>query len=80
VRVRGCLELRPLLLEGPSAVAADELLAGVLEEIEVESDEVLNCLKRRVGFGVRVVRPKGAVLRDGIDGLLEVDRTSCKFW
>jgi hypothetical protein len=71
--IRGGLELRPLLLEGPSAVAADELVARVLEEIQIEFDEFQYCLKSCVSVRVRVIRPKGAVLRNGIDCLLEVD-------
>jgi hypothetical protein len=41
-------------LECPYTVAADELLASVVEKVKVEADEVLSSLKGCVGFGVGV--------------------------
>jgi hypothetical protein len=42
----------------------------VLEKIQVKADEVVNSLKGIVCLGIWVVVSQGAVLCDGVDGLL----------
>jgi hypothetical protein len=72
VSVGSGLQLRTLLLNGSSAVVADEFAASVVQKVKVEPLNVVDGLESLGSFGVGMVWPQGAVARDGVDGLLNV--------
>jgi hypothetical protein len=73
------LQLCSLLLKCSCSVATDKFTACVPEKVEVKADKVVGFLKGRVGFGVRVIRPQGAVLGYGVNCFLDVVGTARKF-
>jgi hypothetical protein len=73
------LKLRPLLLEGPGTVLADKLMAGMSEEFDVKSDELVDCIESFGGLRIRVIGAKRSVLSYGVNCFLKVGGAAGQF-
>jgi hypothetical protein len=77
--VRCCLELGTLLLEGSGAVTADDFATCVVEQLDVKPNEISEVIESRGCFGVRVVLSKRAIVVDGIEDFVKIERAVCQF-
>jgi hypothetical protein len=72
------LELSPLLLKSPGAILADQLVASMMQEIDIETDELVDCIESFGGLRVGVSGTERPVLGNGVDGFLNVGGTPCQ--
>jgi hypothetical protein len=70
--VGSSLQLRPLVLQGPNPVGPDQLSPSVVEEIDVKPYELKDGSEGAGGLRIRVIRAKGPILCNDIDGFLNV--------
>jgi hypothetical protein len=73
------LELSPLLLKSPGAVLPDKLATSMVEEINIETYELVYCSKGFVGLRVGMSGTKWPILSNGIDSFLNVGGAPCQF-